>query len=109
MRKKYFTIGVLILLMSTAAFSITGIGQNSSLLLVSAQGHRGAKITSEPTDTNMADRKIFNRVEGAYGVGGVYNNGSTALSGRFNLLNIDIFNPVIYNVAATATSRNAET
>lgn len=99
MKKTGALLAVLIVLMSIDVFAITGIGQNTSLLLVSDMGHVGGNITSMNTTSDANSRKSWNRLQGDNLIAGTYTN--TSNSGRFGLLNVDIFNPVIIGSVST--------
>lgn len=75
-------------------------GTSSTYILVADGGHGGGNITGSsiyagtPQDANL--RKTGNRVQGDHMIGNTYVNGTPAgITGRYGLLNIDIFNPVI--------------
>lgn len=107
MRKIYVLLALFVVLVNVEVFAITGVGQNTSLLLVSDMGHLGGNISSMNRTSDRDAGKTWNRVQGDNLIAGTYTNVTN--SGRFGLLSIDIFNPVITNVQTTDILPNQAT
>ncbi len=98
--QKVYVLLVVFLVLITSVSAFTGIGENTSLILVSATGHLGGNLTGNiGTMTDADSRKTWNRVEGDDLIQGTYNNVSN--SGRYGILSVDVFNPVITRVATS--------
>lgn len=102
MLKKIGLLFMLIFLVSNV-LAITGTDSGNTTLLVSDIGHLGANISSATNPAIPFERRMTsNRLQGDHMIAGVYENDTTSLkaSGRFGILNIDVFNPLIDTVRA---------